>query len=182
MPSDLSSPRLGERAFRILDDMNNWGSHKRTLGEVDVFQLDATHELYGHMNVNYVRLPQLPPFDNYRQLLDAVARGDYFVSTGEVLLPSVKVAAQGRERVSVTADVSWTFPLDIAEIVWGDGTSTHRNIIPLSNTHEFGHTTFRWTHNTPGWKWARVAVWDSAGNGAFTNPVWNDSQAGALAH
>src|SRR4051794_26739650 len=24
MPSDLSSPRLGERAFRILDDMNNW--------------------------------------------------------------------------------------------------------------------------------------------------------------
>ena len=37
MPSDLSSPRLGERAFRILDDMNNWGLHKRAIGEVDVF-------------------------------------------------------------------------------------------------------------------------------------------------
>jgi hypothetical protein len=174
MPSDLSSPRLGERAFRILDDMNNWGLHKRAIGEVDVFQLEATHELYGHMNVNYVRLPQLPSFDNYGQLLDAVARGDYFVSTGEVLLPSIKVAAQGSEGISVTADVSWTFPLEMAELVWGDGTSTHRKIIPLSSTHEFGKAQFTWTENTPGWKWARVAVWDSAGNGAFTNPVWKD--------
>ena len=182
MPSDLSSPRLGERAFRILDDMNNWGLHKRSIGEVDVFQLDATHELYGHMNVNYVRLPQLPSFDNYGRLLDAVARGDYFVSTGEVLLPSVEVAAQGREAISVTADVSWTFPLDIAEIVWGDGTSTHRKIIPLSNTHEFGHARFTWTDKIPGWKWARVAVWDSAGNGAFTNPVWNDAHEVAVGH
>jgi hypothetical protein len=24
----------------------------------------------------------------------------------------------------------------------------------------------------PGWKWARIAVWDVAANGAFTNPVW----------
>jgi hypothetical protein len=24
----------------------------------------------------------------------------------------------------------------------------------------------------PGWTWARLAVWDVAADGAFTNPVW----------
>ena len=177
MPSDLSSPRLGERAFRILDDMNNWGLHKRAIGEVDVFQLDATHELYGHMNINYVRLPQLPSFDHYGQLLEAVARGDYFVSTGEVLLPEVRINSGKDDNLSVDANVSWTFPLNIAEIVWGDGTKTERKIIPLSATREFGNQKFTWTEKAPNWKWARLAVWDSAGNGAFTNPVWNDANS-----
>ena len=36
--------------------MANWGEAKYVLGEVDVFKLDHTHELYGHMNVNYIRL------------------------------------------------------------------------------------------------------------------------------
>ncbi len=182
MPSDLSSPRLGERAFRILDDMNNWGLHKRSIGEVDVFQLDATNELYGHMNVNYVRLPKLPSFDNYGQMLDAVARGDYFVSTGEVLLPDVQVSPQGNDGLSVNADVNWTFPLNIAEVVWGDGTNTHHETIPLSATREFGDQKFTWKEKTPGWKWARVAVWDAAGNGAFTNPVWKDAKSAGVQH
>jgi len=49
MPSDLSLPRLGERAFKTSDDMNNLGLHKVMLGEVDVFQLSPTDELYAHM-------------------------------------------------------------------------------------------------------------------------------------
>ncbi len=57
MNTDLSSPRLGDRAFKTVDDLNNWGLHKRLIGEVDVFQLDSTHELYGHMNINYLRVP-----------------------------------------------------------------------------------------------------------------------------
>jgi hypothetical protein len=155
--------------------MNNWGVRKRTIGEVDVFQLDAGHELYGHMNINYVRLPQLPSFDQYGQLLDAVASGDYFVSTGEVLLPSVRITSGNEDKLSVDANVSWTFPLNIAEIVWGDGVKTERKIVPLSGTREFGNQTFTWTEKAPNWKWARLAVWDSAGNGAFTNPVWRDT-------
>jgi len=71
MPSDLSSPRLGERALKLLDDMNNWGLRKRLLGEVDVFQIDSTHELYAHMNVNYVRLPRLPDFEHYGEVVEA---------------------------------------------------------------------------------------------------------------
>src|SRR5262249_23074493 len=91
MPSNLSTLREGVRALDLLDDMASWGLRKRLLGEVDVFQLDDTHELYAHMNVNYVRLPELPSFNDYGRVLDALARGDYFISTGEVLVPEVSI-------------------------------------------------------------------------------------------
>ena len=45
----------------LLDDMANWGQRKYLLGEVDVFKIDHTHELYGHMNVNYLQLDRRPP-------------------------------------------------------------------------------------------------------------------------
>jgi hypothetical protein len=171
MPSDLSSPRLGERAFKTVDDMNNLGLKKVMLGEVDVFQLDSTHELYGHLNINYVRLPSLPAWDDYGRLLDAAAKGDAFISTGEILIPGAKLS--GTEgAVTATVTIDHTFPLRMAEIVWGDGSATHRKIIPLDQTREFGHTTFEWTAEAKNWKWARLAVWDVAGDGAFTNPVW----------
>jgi hypothetical protein len=171
MPSDLSSPRLGERAFKTVDDMNNLGLRKRMIGEVDVFQLDATHELYGHLNINYVRLPSLPSYEHYGDLLDAVARGDSFISTGEVLIPDATLSGEG-EAITATVTVNYTFPLRIAEIVWGDGSATHHKVIPLEETREFGHKTFKWIAEAKNWKWARLAVWDVAGDGAFTNPIW----------
>jgi hypothetical protein len=171
MPSDLSSPRLGERAFKTVDDTNNLGLRKRLIGEVDVFQLDATHELYGHMNVNYVRIPTVPLYEHYGQLLDAVAKGDYFITTGEIVIPDVELKGAG-EVVTASAAVSYTFPLRMAEIVWGDGTMIHHATIPLEDTHEFGSRKFRWEAGANGWRWARLAVWDVAGNGAFTNPIW----------
>jgi hypothetical protein len=171
MPSDLSSPRLGERAFKTVDDMNNLGLQKRMIGEVDLFQLDSTHELYGHLNINYVRLPALPSYENYGQLLDAVTRGDSFISTGEVLIPDATLTGSG-ETIAVSVTVDYTFPLRIAEIVWGDGSATHRKIFPLDSSREFGHVHFDWTAEAKNWKWARLAVWDVAGNGGFTNPIW----------
>jgi hypothetical protein len=171
MPSDLSSPRLGERAFKTVDDVNNLGLKKRMLGEVDVFQLDTTHELYGHLNVNYVRLPALPSYDNYGQLLEAVANGDYFISTGEVLIPDVQLSGSG-DTLTANLTVTYTFPLRMAEIVWGDGRTINRKIIPLDQTKEFGNAKFHWIAEAKDWKWARLAVWDIAGDGAFTNPIW----------
>ena len=171
MPSDLSSPRLGERAFKTVDDLNNLGLKKRMLGEVDVFQLDSTHELYGHLNLNYVHLPSLPTYDNYGQILEAVARGEYFISTGEVVIPNAELKGSG-EIVTANVTVDYTFPLRMAEIVWGDGSATYRKIIPLEETREFGHAKFQWTAEAKNWKWARLAVWDVAGDGAFTNPIW----------
>jgi hypothetical protein len=173
LPSDLSTPRLGERAFNILDDMNNWGLHKRTVGEVDVFQIDTTHELYAHMNVNYLRMDRLPAFDDYGTLLEKMAAGDGFISTGEILLPHTTIGGEA-DSVQVKATVEYTFPLRLAEIVWGDGHQTHRESIDLQSTREFGKGDYNWTVRAPGWTWARVAVWDVAGDGAFTNPTWRD--------
>ena len=79
MPADLSHDRLGRRALDLLDDMANWGQKKQLLGEVDVFKIDHTHELYGHMNINYVRLDpdRIPRFDEgWQPVLDASAGDD----------------------------------------------------------------------------------------------------------
>jgi len=78
MPGDLSRPKLGERGLDLLDDMSNWGQRKQLLGEVDVFKIDRSHELYGHMNVNYVRLPRLPRYDEgWQPVMDAFGPIDY---------------------------------------------------------------------------------------------------------
>lgn len=170
MPADLSSPRLGERALTLLDEMQNWGLDKRLLAEVDVFQFDHTHEVYAHMNVNYVKAERLPTFEDYGDLFEPLRAGDFFVSTGEVLLPSWEIGGTDAE-IEVNLEVRATFPLRFAEIVWGDGHGTQRQIIDLSGTGEFEKGSFRWTARAPGWEWARVAVWDVAANGAFVNPV-----------
>ena len=170
MPADLSSPRLGERPLTLLDDMHNWGMDKRLLGEVDVFQFDHTHEVYAHMNVNYVKADRLPSFDRYGELLAPVREGDFFVSTGEVLIPSWTIAGSADE-IEVSADVRATFPLQFAEVVWGDGEGTQRQVFDLSQTKEFSSESYEWRVRAPGWTWARIAVWDVAANGAFVNPV-----------
>lgn len=175
MPSDLSSPRLGERGFKTLDDLNNAGLHKHMVGEDDLFQIHTTDELYSQMNIDYVKLAALPDFDHYGKLIEAVAKGDDFISTGEVLLPSVAITGGEGDTVRVHARVSSTFPLRMAEIVWGDGRQTHHEVIDLSATHAFEDRSYDWTVHTPGWTWARVAVWDIAADGGFTNPVWRDA-------
>jgi hypothetical protein len=175
MPSDLSSPRLGERAFKTLDDVNNLGLHKHMIGEVDVFQISSADELYGHMNVNYLRLPELPSFDHYDRILNSIEKGDGFITTGEILLPSISMSAEDDRSIRVKARISSTFPLRIAEVVWGDGVSTHRQVIDLQSTPAFDDHEYTWlVDTTHGWTWARFAVWDVAGDGAFTNPIWRD--------
>jgi hypothetical protein len=174
MPSDLSLPQLGERGFKTLDDVNNRGFHKHLIGEIDVFQLSPTDELYGLLNLNYLHLPKLPDFDHYDEILKSIQKGDGFISTGEVLLPSFLLSAKGNDGVHVDARVKSTFPLRLAEIVWGDGSQTHREKIDLDSTHEFDDRAYTWEAKTPGWTWARLEVWDEAGDGAFTQPIWRD--------
>jgi len=173
MPSDLSLPGLGERGFKTVDDLNNLGLHKFMMGEVDVFQLNADDELYAHMNVNYVRMKKLPDFDHYISVMEAAAHGEDFISTGEVLLERSAITVKG-DAVHVAIATSSTFPLRVGEVVWGDGTSTHHERFELDKTHEFEKRDFAWDVKAPGWKWARVAVWDVAGDGAFTNPIWRE--------
>ena len=89
-----------------------------------------------------------------------------------MLLPDVSLASSSANEIVASVRALWTFPLRFAEIVWGDGRTTHREVIVLADTREFGSKTFEWRARASGWTWARVAVWDAAGNGAFVNPVW----------
>ena len=174
MPADMASPRMGERSLTLLDDMSNWGLRKLLLAEVDVFQIDHTHELYAHMNINYVRGSRLPSYDGYGEMLDTMRKGDFFVSTGEVLMPEHSIRETQAGKLRATADVRYTLPLQFAEVVWGDGEKTHRKMYSLETTREFGKQKIEFDVDAPNWRWARLAVWDIAGNGAFANPVRNE--------
>jgi hypothetical protein len=187
MPADLSHDRPGRRALDLLDEMANWGQKKYLPGEVDVFKIDHTHELYGHMNINYLRLEgdRLPRFDQgWQPVLDSLRDGRFFVSTGEVLIPefTVKgrpsgstVALELGEKPEVRIDLTWTFPMRFAEIVSGDGSHVFRERIDLSDTGSFDRRTLRITPELADRKWVRVEAWDVATNGAFTQPVWLSS-------
>ena len=171
MPADRSTLRQGIRALNLLNDMNNWGLPKSLLVETDMFAIDHTSELYAHMNANYVRIGQLPDFDHYGRMLDAVSRGDYFISMGQVLLPEVEISKVSPSAIEAKARIQWTFPLAFGEIVWGDGKETFTRTFDLSETGPFGNATFEWRTEAKSWKWARIEVGDVAGNGAFINPV-----------
>lgn len=186
MPADLSRPRLGRRVLDLMDDMANWGQKKYVPGEVDVFKVDHTHELYGHMNVNYLKLDRLPRFnEDWTSILDTLRNGRFFVTTGEVLLtdftaagvPSgstLKLADDAPNEVKLT--LRWTFPLKFAEVVSGDGEKVYRERIDLSDTPPFGEKTISRLTPLKARKWVRVEAWDVAANGAFSQPVWIDSQ------
>jgi len=50
-------------------------------------------------------------------------------------------------------------------------TKVDRQTINLSDTLPFGTKDFKIPFDAKGKKWVRFAVWDSAGNGAFAQPV-----------
>ena len=181
MPADLSQPRLGSRVLDLLDDMSNWGDPKYVLGEVDVFKIEPDHELYGHMNVNYLRLDNIPRYeDGWQPVLDALRGGQFFVTTGEVLIPRFTVNGRSsgesaqivKDRAEVRLDLKWTLPLAYAEIITGDGRETRRRRVDLSATGSFGEETLKIEADVAGQHWLRAEVWDVATNGAFTQPVW----------
>jgi hypothetical protein len=182
MPADYSKPRLGTRVLDLIDDMANWGGRKYVPGEVDVFQVKPSYELYGHMNINYLKLDALPRFDDgWQPVLDALRRGQFFVTTGEVLIPTFTVGGRGSGEtlrlgdsatVGVRARVTWTFPPSFAEVVWGDGAAVYRQRRDLSSERAFGEKDLRLDVALKGARWLRLEVWDVAANGAFTQPVW----------
>ena len=114
---------------------------------------------------------KLPSFENYDEILEPLVGGEFFVTTGEVLLPMVDLDTSTNDEIRVNADVRWTLPLAFAEVVWGKDGKVHRETIPLEETAAFGSETFNWKVRAPDWEWVRVAVWDVAADGAFVNPV-----------
>jgi hypothetical protein len=171
LPVDLSQKRLGEvRCFGTLDDMNNWCGPKYMVGEVDTYKKFPDYDLYGDFNINYVKLDRVPAFDDWSGICRALRAGDFFVTTGELLIPHWAVEGSGKER-TVVAELDWTFPLEFIEAVWGDGERVGRSVVSATGEPPFGSRTFRIPFDATGKKWVRFSAWDSAGNGAFMQPV-----------
>lgn len=182
IPADLSEPRLSRRVLDLMDDMANWGHKKHAIAEADIFTMEPENETYAHLNVNYLQMDKLPDYSaGWQPVLDAMQRGKFFVSTGEVLLPAFTVNGKGSgETLSLPADgkatvalaIDWTFPLNFVEIISGDGKQVFRERIDLTNTLPFGKKQYQFATNLKNRTWVRVEVWDAAVNGAFTQQVW----------
>ena len=172
LPVDLSQKRLCEqRCFGLLDDMNNWAGPKYMIAEGDTYMKYPDDETFPQLMVNYVKLDRVPKFkDGWRPVVDAMRAGDYYVTSGEVLLRGSGIEGSGAKR-TYTADVEWTFPPEFAELVWSDGAKVDRQVVDLKDLAPFGSRKFRLPFDATGKKWVRFSVWDSAGNGALTQPV-----------
>jgi hypothetical protein len=176
MGLDGSEQRLCDyRCMPLFDDMNNWVADLPTRPKYmqaisEVYQQGTGDDIYANNPVNYVKVDTPPGIDNWKPIIDSMKRGDYFVTSGEVLIPSWSVQGTGSQR-TIVADVEWTFPLEFAEIVSGDGQHTSRQKIPATELPPFGKHHFQIPFNAEGKKWVRFAVWDSAGEGAFVQPI-----------
>jgi len=178
MGMDLSDTRMCEwRCFDSTDTMNNLyaGSGVRPkyiIADIDTYQKGPEDDLYPNFPVNYLKLDRVPgPDEDWSPVLKALRDGQFFVTTGEILIRSYGVEGTG-DRRTVTADVEWTFPLSFVEVVWGDGKTIDRQIISATDLQAFGTKHFTIPFDAKGKAWVRFAVWDSAGNGAFVQPRW----------
>ena len=176
MGLDLSERRLCERrGLSLLDDMSNWtanrpGPPKYILSISEVRYQAPGDDIYASAPVSYVRLEQLPSPQDVSPVVHALMRGDYFVTSGEVLIPSYAIRGSGDKR-TIEADVEWTFPLDFVEVIWGDGVKTGSTIVTTTDLPPMGRHHFSIPFDGASQKWVRLAAWDSAGNGALLQPA-----------
>ena len=176
MGLDGSERRLCEyRCLPVLDEMNNWIADLPTPPKYieaisELHGQGAGDDVYANNPVTYVKVSERPTVDNWRPLIDAMRRGDHFVTSGEVLIPSYAVQGSGARR-TIVADVEWTFPLEFVEVVWGDGQQIGRQIISATDLPAFGSHHYEIPFDAAGKKWVRFAAWDSAGDGAMVQPV-----------
>jgi hypothetical protein len=188
MGIDGSEIRLSQyRCLELLDEMNNWVADlptppkfiqaiAETRSDIGARGKPPIDDTYGMSPVNYVKIDRVPSVDDMSSIVNAMRRGDYFVTSGEVLIPSYAVQGTGNRR-TIVADVEWTFPLDFVEVVWGDGTKTDRQIVSTTDLPAFGTKHFEIPFDATGKKWVRFAAWDTAGNGALVQPIKLDASA-----
>jgi hypothetical protein len=176
MGLDRSEVRLCEyRCQPLIDDMANWAADKPIppkyiLSISEVRHQQPGDDIYSSSPVTYVKLAALPRPEDPSPVIQALMRGDSFVSSGEVLIPNYTVRGTGSRR-TIVADVEWTFPLNFVEIISGDGTKSDRQVISTTDLPPMGSHHFEMPFEASGKKWVRFAAWDSAGNGAMVQPV-----------
>jgi hypothetical protein len=178
MGDDLSDLRMCQwRCFDAIDTMNNLYANsglrpKYLIADVDTYRKGPEDDIYPGHPINYVRLDRLPgPTDDWSPILTSIRNGDFWISTGEILIKSYAVEGTGAKR-TLAADLEWTYPLEMIEVVWGDGKKVDRQIIRATDTTAHGTRKYAVPFDATGKVWVRMSVWDSAGNGAFVQPVW----------
>jgi hypothetical protein len=178
MGIDLSQKRMTEwRSFDSSDTMNNLNSGtglkpKVLLPDIDTYQQGPQDNIYSGYQTAYMKLDRVPRFDeDWTPVLKAMRDGNFFVTTGEILITNFAVEGTGNKR-TVAADVKWTFPLEFVEVVWGNGQKIDRQIISATDLPAFGSKHFAIPFDANGKTWVRFAVWDTAGDPGFVNAVW----------
>jgi hypothetical protein len=182
MGIDASEIRLGQyRCLDLWDEMSNWmvasGSALKFFQAISEARSDigergrpSYDDNYGMSPVNYLKIDRLPTVDDMSPIINAMKAGNYFVTSGEVLISNYELTGTGDQR-TITADLEWTFPLNFVEVVWGDGEKTDRQIISTTDLPAFGKKHFEIPFNAAGKKWVRFAAWDIATNGALVQPI-----------
>jgi hypothetical protein len=173
LPLDLSEKELcQERCFGTGDDMSNWAPKPKFLiAEGDTYTKWPSDETYPQLTVNYIKLDRVPLYnETWSPIVEGIRSGNFFGTTGEVLFHNWGVQGSGAQSV-YTASIEYTFPLEFAELVWSDGTKVERKTINLTDTLPFGTKEFKIPFDATGKKWVRFSVWDSAGNGAYVQPI-----------
>lgn len=173
MPTDLSEPTLCPiRCFATGDDMSNWAPKPKFLiAEGDTYTKWPSDETYPQLAVNYLKLDRVPLYnESWAPIIEGLRAGNFFGTTGEVLFHNWSVDAKGAQS-TYNATIEYTYPLEFAELVWSDGSKVSRKTVNLTDTTQFGTHTFRIPFDATGQKWVRFSVWDSAGDGAWTQPI-----------
>ncbi len=173
LPVDQSQRLLCEqRCFALNDEMSNWAPKpKFMLAEGDTYMKRPDDDTYPFLAVNYLKLDRVPAYnESWSPVVEALHEGKFFGTTGEILFREWHVERSGSNSV-FSANIEYTFPLQFAELVWSDGTKVERQTISLTDSTPFGTHAFRVPFDATGKKWVRFDVWDSAGNGAWLQPV-----------
>jgi hypothetical protein len=178
MGQDMSEARLCEwRCFDAVDTMNNLYTNsglrpKLIIADIDTYRKGPEDDTYANFPVNYLHIDKTPgPDEDFTPIMKSLRDGDYFVSTGEILIKNYNVGGTGDKR-TIVADLEWTYPLNFVEVVWGDGKKIDRQIIAAKDLGAFGTKHYSIPFDAKGKSWVRFAVWDTAGNGAFVQPQW----------
>ena len=142
------------------------------IADIDTYRKSPEDDLYANFPVNYLKIDTVPgPDQDWSPVLKAMRDGNFFVTTGEILIKNYAVSGSGNQR-TITADVEWTFPMAFMEVVTGDGKTVTKQVLSATDLQAFGSKKLSIPFDATGKKWVRFAMWDVAGNGAFTQPQW----------
>lgn len=165
------------RCFDAVDTMNNMYADlgiapKLVIADIDTYRKSPEDDTYANFPVNYLKLDKVPgPDEDWSPVLKAMRDGNFFVSTGEILVKNYTLSGTGNQR-TISADAEWTYPMAFMEIVSGDGKTVTKQRIPATELQAFGSKKLSIPFDATGKKWVRFSMWDVAGNGAFTQPQW----------